>query len=95
MKPVRRSARAESDLLEIWHHIAADDPVGAAKLLRRIDEISQRLASFPEMGAKRDDVAPGLRLFPIGSYLVLYRETGSNIEVVRVLHGARQWQDLF
>lgn len=49
---------------------------------------------MPGMGATRFDVRHGLRLFPAGNYLILYREIDDGAEIVRVIHGARQWQDL-
>jgi toxin ParE1/3/4 len=40
-------------------------------------------------------VAPGARALVIGDYLALYRVVGGNVEIVRVVHGARQLKDLF
>ena len=37
---------------------------------------------------------PGLRMLPAGSYLILYQQVDKGVEIARVLHGARQWQDL-
>jgi toxin ParE1/3/4 len=34
-------------------------------------------------------IAPGVRLFPLGSYLIFYRPLNDGIEVARLLHGAR------
>ena len=34
-------------------------------------------------------IAPGLRYFPIGSYLILYEALPDGIMVVRLVHGAR------
>jgi toxin ParE1/3/4 len=31
---------------------------------------------------------PGVRSFPVGNYLIFYRETGQGVEIIRVLHGA-------
>jgi plasmid stabilization system protein ParE len=36
----------------------------------------------------------GLRLLPAGNYLILYYQVGEDAEIVRVVHGARRWQDL-
>lgn len=49
----------------------------------------ERLAEQPLMTRKRDDLAPNLRGFPLGAYVILYRPIANGIEVVRVLHGAR------
>jgi plasmid stabilization system protein ParE len=37
----------------------------------------------------RPDIAPNLRYLPVRRYLILYRETAGGIEIVRVVHGAR------
>lgn len=34
-------------------------------------------------------IAPGLRYFPVGNYLILYEAMPDGITVVRVVHGAR------
>ena len=36
-----------------------------------------------------DELAPGIRSFPFGRYLVFYLPIGDGIDVVRVLHGTR------
>lgn len=46
------------------------------------------------MGVARPHIRPGLRTFPVGNYLILYRQIDDGAEIVRVVHGARQWQDL-
>lgn len=46
------------------------------------------------MGVARFDVREGLRMFPAGNYLILYAEVEAGVEIVRVLHSARQWQKL-
>jgi toxin ParE1/3/4 len=48
------------------------------------------LAAFPGLGAKREELAPKLRLFPIGHYCIYYRvlEDG-NVRIERVLHASR------
>lgn len=49
---------------------------------------------MPGIGALRFDIRDGLRLVAAGPYLILYREIDEGAEIVRVIHGARQWQDL-
>lgn len=94
MAQVRRTARAEEDLIEIWLFIAEANAVAADKLLDRLDQVFRRLARNPRLGPERPDLAPELRYFPTGNYLVLYREIRGGIEIVRVLHGARYLPDL-
>ncbi len=69
---LRRTARAEEDLIEIWSHAARENPAAADRLLDRLDEKSRLLAGNPRLGAARDDIAKGLRYLPAGRYLILY-----------------------
>ena len=89
-----RTAQAEEDLIEIWNHIALDSVRAADRLLDKLDEKSRMLADNPRLGAERKDIAPGVRSWPVGSYLILYRELDDGVEVVRYAHGARRLQDL-
>jgi toxin ParE1/3/4 len=53
------------------------------------------LVSNPGMGRKRDSLALNLRSFPVGNYLIFYRPINQGIEVIRILHGARDILSLF
>ncbi len=90
-----RSARAETDLIEIWAGIAADDPAAADRLLDQIEEACALLATHPHAGKQRDDLAPGLRVYPVGNYLVFYVPRDDGIAVARILHGARDYRREF
>jgi toxin ParE1/3/4 len=81
--------RAEADLMDIWRYIAQDSPANADHLLDRIRETLNQLAAMPFMGQARFDLAPGLRMFPVGSYLIFFRPVQDGIEVIRILHGKR------
>ena len=45
------------------------------------------------MNGARDDLRPGIRAFPVGDYLILYR--GADVAIVRVVHGSRDLAALF
>ena len=47
------------------------------------------------MGPMRDELAPGLQSFPVGKYLIFYRKMKGGIEIIRVLHGARNLPEVF
>jgi len=91
----RRTEAAENDLLAIWRYIAEDKPQAATRLLRTIDEKCGLLAENPQMGSARPDIAPQLRYFTVGNYLILYREVSNEVEIVRVLHGAQNLNAIF
>src|SRR4051794_38870792 len=95
MARVIRSDEADSDIYSIANHIAADNLEAALRWLDTIDEKLARLAEFPGLGPARDELAPGLRSFPVGNYIIAYRRINDGIEVVRVLHGARELRRIF
>lgn len=90
-----RSGDAALDLVEIWDHIANDSPTAADRLLARLKMAEQQLLLFPQMGQSRPDVRVDVRHWPVGDYLILYRVTAERLEIVRVVHGARDLGGLF
>lgn len=90
MLPIIRSARTDEDLIEIWTHIAEDNPPAADRLLDAIEARWWQLALHPCSGIARDDIAPGIRHLVAGQYLTLYRVSGAGVDIVRVLHGRRR-----
>jgi toxin ParE1/3/4 len=46
------------------------------------------------LGPERSDIGPGVRALTIGRYLALYRVVGEDVEIVRVVHGARDMREL-
>jgi toxin ParE1/3/4 len=93
-KRYRLTLRAERDVLDIWLYIATDNVSAADKLIDRFTDVYERLADNPGMGTSQDQYRPGLRCFPVGNYIVFYRPSDDGIEIYRVLHGARQLDDL-
>jgi toxin ParE1/3/4 len=88
------SPRAATDLEEIADYVALDSPKAAAGLIARFEKIAQLLSEQPGIGTKRSDLAKDLRGFALGNYLILYRDIGEGIEIIRFVHGARQLRDL-
>jgi toxin ParE1/3/4 len=86
---IRRTPRAAQDLEEIWLHVARENPDAADSLLDALETRLVLLADHPMMGPARSDVAPDMRYHPVGQYLLLNRIVKGGIELVRVLHGAR------
>ncbi len=79
---------AQADLDDIWETIARDDVEAAGRVLSALRERFPRLADFPGLG-RTSGYAPDLRRFAVPPYVIFYRPSESGIEVVRVLHGAR------
>jgi toxin ParE1/3/4 len=89
MPTIVKSPRAREDLIEIWEFIAADDEHSADEFVAIIDEKFRVLAERPSIGRLRNELVEGLRIFPIGRYVIFYLAIPDGIEIVRVLHGAR------
>jgi toxin ParE1/3/4 len=66
-----------------------DQPGVASKIIGSITEAAGRLAQWPEMGRKRDEIDSGLRSFPAGSYMIFYRVVAGQVMLSRVLHQRR------
>jgi toxin ParE1/3/4 len=92
---IERSHQAEKDLIDIWCYIAADSPRAADAMLDRMGRIFKKLSVSPLMGRSREELAPGIRSFPVGDYLIFYRLIPDGIVVVRVLSGYRNLPELF
>jgi toxin ParE1/3/4 len=95
MSQYRVADAARADLEQIWLFIAQDDPAVADRFVRRIVARFPVLASMPLMGRQREDLAARLRSLPVSSYIIFYRPIEEGIEIVRVLHGARDFPPLF
>ena len=96
--PHRISSRAEADLDEIWLYVATESSsVEVAD--RLIDTITGNvllLAGFPYAGrARDDDFGLGTRSFPTGEYVIVYSVEGSDVFILRVVHGRRDLELLF
>jgi toxin ParE1/3/4 len=89
MARIIQAPAAKADAVEIWAYIAQDNPDAADRLLDRFDKLFRLLASQPLVGKSVQEFAPHLRFVPIGNYLIFYRPTQERIEIVRILHGAR------
>ena len=92
MGEFRLSARADSDLDDIWVYVARESQsIDAAN--RLIDSIADRfwlLAQHPQIGRRRDhDLRRGLRSFPVGEYVIVYAIEEEGVVILHVVRGRR------
>jgi len=95
MSELKFSRRSQHDLNKIWDRIAEDDRAAAERFTTEIRQKCRLLADNPRLGRTRDELRPGLRSFSVGRFLILYRVLDDGIQVVRVVHGARNIGALF
>ncbi len=95
MSEVNKRPQVIRDLIELATYIAADNLNASDRFLAAAEEIFKQLAKMPEMGKLIQFSNPnlaGIRQQAIKgfkNYLVFYRLTNSGVEILRVIHGAR------
>jgi toxin ParE1/3/4 len=60
-----------------------------------LDTKLHMLSMQPMMGQARDELAPRVRSLPFGRYVIFYQPLDDGIDVVRVLHAARDVHSQF
>jgi toxin ParE1/3/4 len=95
------SPRAREDALDIALYIASDNPKAGEVFYSALEHACDQLARMPNMGKARtfrNSRLQDMRMFPVPKfhkYLIFYRLIQEGIEVVRVVHGARDLPVLF
>ena len=97
MNRIRVSHVAERDLDDMWYYIVkkSGSMEIAGRLVESITETFPLLAQAPAAGTRRDEIAPGLRGFPVGNYIIYYAETEQHVVISRILHGMRDQKSAY
>jgi toxin ParE1/3/4 len=87
----------EAELDNIWYYVAKES--GSIEIADRlIDSITERfflLACHPHIGRHRDvDLRLGLRSFPVGEYVIIYRTEKQDVLILHVFRGSRDIEAL-
>jgi toxin ParE1/3/4 len=80
-----------ADLQDIWDYVAEDNPRAATELVCAVRAKAEYLSRYPRLG--RPGRGKQLRyLLVVGTpYFIVYRLSKVDIEIARVIHGARDW----
>lgn len=81
---------AQDDLIAIAVYIAADNPVAAMALKTEIEHKVAALRVQPRM-CKTGRVDGTREMVVRENYIVVYKEDGMTVTILRVLHVARSW----
>jgi addiction module RelE/StbE family toxin len=90
---LRWTRPALADLVEAQNYIARDNPAAAEAVAQRVWDAAKKLCESPEMGRQghvaeiREGVVSGT------PYLLVYRVKNDAVEILRVWHGRRNWQN--
>jgi toxin ParE1/3/4 len=92
---------ATRDLAEQADYLWGRSPRSAERFTAAVQQTFQMLLRTPGLGRPRDYGIPelaGMRMKPVvrfKSHLIFYRPTEYGIEIIRVLHAARDIESLF
>lgn len=87
MKALAFSPAAQADLDEIWDYSADNwGPDQADLYTDRLRDACQALAAGLKR-ARTVDVRPGYLKLPAGSHVIYFRDSGDQLEIIRILHG--------
>ena len=86
---------AIQDLEELIAYISQDNPKAATKIVGEIREKIALLTEFPLMGRALSDIGNGeYRAIVINNYVAFYVVIGGEVQIRRILHGARRYGSL-
>jgi plasmid stabilization system protein ParE len=90
MKGFILTPRAKQDISDIWDYIAADNVEAADRILDALEGAMPKLAKSPGIGHWREELTDKRhRFLLVHSYLIVYRHETKPLQIIRVLHAAR------
>ena len=96
MRQILFTPLATEDLQEIWVYLAENAGSKTAnKFLLAVKKKCETLAEFPEMGRVRHEYLLNLRSFSFSNYIIFYLLLDDGVEVLRIVHGSIDIQQVF
>jgi toxin ParE1/3/4 len=95
-REIRFLATANSDLKAIYDFIAEASGYSsiAEKFVDRIFQFCETLSDFPEVGAARDDLSPGIRLIPFErKATIFHRVLEGEVQITNVFYRGRDYNE--
>jgi toxin ParE1/3/4 len=92
---VRLTPLAEADIEGIGDRIAERNPARAVTYVRELRGRCLSIGEFPHAGPPRPQWGEGVRIAVHGKYLIVYRVRDEAVQILRVVHGARDLDALF
>jgi len=95
------AAEADADIEEIGFYFAQNAPEVEERFLKAFYETVRLLASSPNLGERcqfRSPRTKGMRMWLVSgfsNYLIFYRLQENTLQIVRVIHGARDYASIF
>lgn len=92
---LRYTRQALADLGEARAYIVERNPQAAAQTATRIREAIGGLTLFPDRGRKGRVQGTRELVVPATPFVVAYRISDGQIEILAIMHGARRWPETF
>ena len=98
---VHYTAMSRQDIEEIFDYFDQHNETVADRFYDAIEKTIQQLVRSPELGEKRDYANPeyaNMRVWQVSgfsNYLIFYRVGKTDLTIVRVIHGARDYDTMF
>ena len=99
--PIIPLLAASEDIIEITRYFDEQDVNLGEKFLKYLDETYEMIANMPELGELQRFRHPAMqnarirRIKKFTNYLIFYRIESDKIVILRVLHAARDYMNLF
>jgi len=97
----RYEARANQDIEEIFDYLDQRSEIAADRFYDAVNKTVQQLLSMPELGERcqfRNPLTKGMRVWQVSgfsNYLLFYRVQNDALQILRVIHGARDYAAIF
>ena len=98
MPTLRYFEQAKNDLIQIKRYIARESGSNEIALhyMEKLRQECRRLATLPgTIGRARPELEEGIRSIPYGNYVILFRYNGPYLEIVSIIEGHRDIEELF
>ncbi|NES21937.1 MAG: type II toxin-antitoxin system RelE/ParE family toxin [Symploca sp. SIO3E6] len=95
MKTLKITLPASQDLNAISDYFLEQSIDAGERFVEAFNQKCQYLARYPYMGKSYTHLKPGLRGLLLMGYIIFYRVLEDNIEILRVVSGYRNLQDVF
>lgn len=82
---------ALDDLERIRDYIVEDNPSAAVRVILRLRDELERLTTFPNMGRAGRVAETRELIYPRLPYVAVYRVDGDTVEILNIIHTAREY----
>jgi toxin ParE1/3/4 len=95
MKKFIIAPTASRDLNKIADYFLTVNVTAGEKLFQFFNQKIKQLTQFPLMGRSYNHIKPSLRGLPMKGYIIFYRVSNDQIEIIRVVNGHQNLSYLF